>query len=221
MEKITLITLSYLKYPSFLQGSGGSFGIRINDVTQWGNTGSSFKWSRRWSKKIFSNTLVSYSNYFSNRDRSANISRTDDQGNKIDIRRGTLEDNDLKDYSLKTDIEYKLNKHNFIEFGYHITHNDIKYSYAQSDTSKLIDRATKGNIYALYAQDKISFFKNRLQLIPGVRMNYFDQTRKWYTEPRLNATLEVTDKIKLKGFGGQVLSVCKKSNTGRCITGQP
>lgn len=196
--------------PEFLRNSGANFGINIADITKWGNTGSSLKWSRRWNKKIFSNSLISYSNYFSNRDRSANITTTDDQGKETTIRRGTLEDNNLKDYSIKSDVEIKLNKSNTIETGYHITHNDIKYSYAQNDTSTLVDRATKGNTYTAYLQDKISFLKDRIQIIPGIRATYFDQTQKMYYEPRLNATIDITENIKLKGSAGKYYQFAKR-----------
>jgi ferric enterobactin receptor len=196
--------------PSFLQGSGANFGINITDVTNWGNTGSSIKWSRRWNKKVFTNTLVSYSNYFSNRDRSANIKSTDASGKETEIKRGTIEDNNLVDYSIKTDAEIKANKNNTIETGYHITQNDIEYSYAQNDTSKLIDRATSGHTYTVYLQDKISLFKNKLLLIPGLRATFFDQTKKMYYEPRFNATFEVSDNIKLKGSVGQYYQFAKR-----------
>jgi ferric enterobactin receptor len=194
----------------FRGGTGANLRINISDVTKWGNTGSSLKWSRRWSKKLYSNTLVSYSNYFSNRDRGANINTTDANGNAIAIKRGTLEDNNLKDFSLKTDIELKANKNHSFEIGYLLTHNYIKYSYAQNDTSKIIDRATKGNTYNIYLQDKISMFENKLQIITGARTAYFDQTEKMYYEPRLNITYDVNNKIKLKGSAGKYYQFAKR-----------
>jgi hypothetical protein len=196
--------------PAFLQGSGRSFGIQITDLTNWGNTGGSIKWSRRWNEKIFTNSLISYSNYFSTRDRSSDFTRTDDAGNETTIKRGTLEDNNLKDYSIKTDAEIKLTKRHTIETGYHITYNDIRYSYAQNDTSTIVDRITKGLTYTVYLQDKISLLKEKLQIIPGIRTTYFDQTKKLYYEPRLNATYEVSDKFKLKGSAGQYYQFAKR-----------
>jgi ferric enterobactin receptor len=103
-----------------------------------------------------------------------------------------------------------MNRNNTIETGYHITHNDIKYSYAQNDTSKIIDRATKGNTYTTYLQDKITALKNKLQLIAGMRFTYFDQTQKIYYEPRLNAIYEITDNVKLKGSLGQYYQFAKR-----------
>jgi ferric enterobactin receptor len=196
--------------PAFLRNTIGNLSIKVNDVTNWGNTGGSLKWSRKWNKKVFSNTLISSSNYFSERDRTTDINSKDADGKDVNVKRGTLEDNDLKDYSIKTDVEVKPNKTHTIETGYHITYNSIKYSYAQNDTSKIIDRDTKGLTYTIYAQDKLTLLNNNLQLIPGMRVSYFDQTKKMYYEPRLNATYELTNKIKLKGSYGQYYQFAKR-----------
>lgn len=48
--------------PSFITDI--DINININDLTSWGNTGTSLKWSRKWSKRLYSNTLVSYSHCF-------------------------------------------------------------------------------------------------------------------------------------------------------------
>jgi ferric enterobactin receptor len=196
--------------PAFLQNSGINLGVSITDVTKWGNTGSSLKWSKRWSKKIFSNTLASFSNYFSNRDRSANIKTTDAQGKTTNVKRGTLEDNNLLDFSVKSDVEIKVNKHNTIETGFHITQYDIKYSYAQNDTSKIIDKASIGYTYTGYLQNKIQLLNNKLQIIPGLRTTYFNKTQLWYNEPRLNISYDVSNKIKLKTAYGHYYQFAKR-----------
>lgn len=191
-------------------GGGRGFGIDITDVTDWGNTGGSLKWSKRWNQKFFSNTLVSYSNYFSNRERSSSFNRTDSAGNAVSNRTGTFEDNDLTDYSVKTDMEYKLSKVHTLEFGSLFTHNDIKYSYAQNDSSKLVDRHTTGQTYSVYLQDRISMLNDKLQVTPGLRVNYFSPTAKLYYEPRLNIAYDITDKIKLKGSVGKYYQFAKR-----------
>jgi ferric enterobactin receptor len=196
--------------PDAIRQSGRNLSININDITNWGNTGSSLKWSRKWNAKVFTNTLVSYSKYFSNRDRSTNVNTTDAEGNATSIKRGILEDNNIIDYSVKTDAEINLNKSNTIEMGYHITLNDITYSYAQNDTVKIIDRATKGNTYTVYLQDKITAINNKLTLIPGIRHSYFDQTRKIYLEPRFNATYDINEKVKIKGSIGRYYQFAKR-----------
>jgi hypothetical protein len=50
--------------PSFGQFNA-NFSMNSVDLTKYGNIGSSLKWSRKWSDKLYGNTLVSYSNYYS------------------------------------------------------------------------------------------------------------------------------------------------------------
>lgn len=191
-------------------GTAPTFNIGITDLTEWGNTGASLKWSRKWSPKFYSNALISYSSYYSDRDRSreGTITRTD--GTVVEIKNGTLENNDLKDISLKSDFEWKLNKNHNIEFGYHLTNNRIKYSYAQNDTISIIDRDTKGTTGAVYLQDNMNLFNEKLNIIGGIRTSYFSPTGKTYFEPRLNITFDISDKLKLKGSAGQYNQFVKR-----------
>ncbi|MEI6409306.1 MAG: TonB-dependent receptor [Bacteroidota bacterium] len=196
--------------PSFLQDQGTDFNINITDLTNWGNTGTSLKWGRQWTDKFYGNTLVSYSNYYSKRDRSVDGSITDADGNKQTIKRGTLENNNLKDFSAKTDYELKISSKQQLEFGAFITHNDIAYTYAQDDTSTIIDRHTKGNITGVYLNDKLHLFKDKLTFTPGVRYTYFDETGKSYYEPRVNAQFHITPQIKVKGSAGRYYQFAKR-----------
>ena len=83
---------------------GGGFNFSVNDLTDWGNLGSSFKWSHKFSPTFYMNTLVSYSTYYSQRDRSQDGSVTDSLGARRTIKNGTLENNNLKDFSYKMDF---------------------------------------------------------------------------------------------------------------------
>ncbi|MBB3697551.1 TonB-dependent receptor [Flammeovirga yaeyamensis] len=186
-----------------LSPNGGRMGLssQITDLTNWGNTGASFKWSRQFNDRLYGNMLVSYSNYFSNRNRSTSGSFYDGDST-ISINRGHLEDNNLLDYSAKLDFGYKLTKDHQLGFGFQATHNDIKYSYTQNDTLSIIDRKTEGQTYSAYFEDKITMMDRRWMITPGLRYNYFTGTEKSYFEPRLNSTYILNDKIKLKGSTG-------------------
>lgn len=196
--------------PSFLQDQGTNFSINITDLTNWGNTGTSLKWGRRWTDKFYGNTLVSYSSYYSKRDRSVDGNITDADGNEQTIKRGTLENNNLKDFSAKTDYELKISSSQQLEFGAFITHNDIAYTYAQDDTSTVIDRRTKGNTSGVYLNDKLHLFKDKLTFTPGLRYTYFDATAQSYYEPRVNAQFHITPKIKVKGSAGRYYQFAKR-----------
>lgn len=196
--------------PNFGGGGGGGrgFNFSVNDQTNWGNLGGSLKWSRKFSDAFYMNTLVSYSNYYSNRNRTSDRSVPDTSGTTRTIKEGTLEDNNLKDYSAKLDFEWKLNSKNNLEFGVGATQNDIKYTYAQNDTTTIIDRHTNGLTATAYVQDKIKFGK--LSLVPGMRFNYFEPTAKTYIEPRFSATYDLTPQYKLKLAYGQYNQFVKR-----------
>ncbi len=196
--------------PSMSRYSGVSLDIETKDLTNWGNTGTSFKWSRRFSPQFYMNTLISYSNYFSVRDRSTTGTFVGRSGSRGAISRPVHEDNNLNDYSFKSDFEYKWNKNQQIEFGVQLTYNDIDYTYSQNDTLTIIDRSSSGTVYSAYLQDKLNLFDGKLSLTPGLRYNYFTETERNYYEPRINGIVQVTDKLKLKASAGKYYQFAKR-----------
>ncbi len=188
---------------NFGGGSNGNIGFNnsTNDLTVWGNWGTSLKWGRQWNSKWYTNTIIAYSNYFSKRDliSTTEIIRDD----SVTLRNmGTIEDNNLKDITLKIDTEYLLNSSNQLEFGVQITNNDISYNLTRNDTIDVLDRLDNGTTYAIYAQDKWKPVRN-MTLTPGIRVSYFDITDQMYYEPRFSATYRATPNIKLKGAWGK------------------
>ncbi len=172
----------------------------FNDLTKWGNWGMSTKWSRKWNNKFYSNALISYSNYFSLRDRTSERTRmVNDE--YITLKRGTMEENNLQDYSIKLDNEYELNENNRLEFGFQANHFDIQYDYIQNDTSIIQNRSDIGSLYAIYGQDSWNPF-NGFKIKPGLRVSYFDVSDKVYFEPRLSLSYKPIRQLTLKGAWG-------------------
>jgi ferric enterobactin receptor len=188
--------------PSFGQ-SNANFSMNSVDLTKYGNIGSSLKWSRNWNSKLYGNTIISYSNYYNNRNRSQE--RTLVNTNDISSTRmnGIFEDNDVKDYSLKSDYTLGLTDFSQLKFGVFATLYNIKYSYAQSDTADIINRDSNALLGGAYLQNNTKFFKDRLQFLPGLRFDYFETTNRFYYEPRASITYNLTDKIILKGATGK------------------
>lgn len=186
-------------------GGGGFAGLSngTTDLTRYGNVGMSLKWSRKWNDKLYGNTLVSYSNYYSERDRSNERTTTDSLGEESTVKTGILENNDLTDVSVKSDYEWNLFKGNDLGFGIFGTDYSINYTYSQNDTSDVLARTGDGMLGGGYIQDKMTFFNKRIELKPGIRFSYFDITEKIYWEPRLSAGVKITDKLSLKGSYGQ------------------
>ncbi len=181
-------------------GQARNFGFNVSDITNWGNTGGSLKWSHRFSDKFYANGLLSFSHYFSNRDRSNKNTFTDSTGAARNNSTGSVENNDLKDYSGKLDIEYHINKNNTIEAGFNVTNNYIKYNYTQNDTIQVINRNNQGITNTFYIQDRIKM--NKLLIIPGIRIDEYSPLYKFYPQPRINATYTLNQNWKIKAAYG-------------------
>jgi ferric enterobactin receptor len=192
-------------------GGGIDLSSTTTDLAKWGNTGASFKWSRKWTEKFYSNSLISYSNYFSDRDNSRTISLTRN-GTAETQRLGRIESNNLSDLSAKIDFEYKLKQDHQLEFGAMYTQNSIDFNYTQNDTTTILNRNDKGNVLNIYAQDKIKLFDGKLQIIPGIRLTNFSVTAKNYFEPRFSFNYSIMPKFKLKGALGTYYQFVKQIN---------
>lgn len=88
--------------PGGESGSGPSISMNNNDYSEYGNFGTSFRWSRKWNDKWFSNSLVSYSKFYATRDQTRVVKRVDTDATETTSRSGILESNNLQDFSFKT-----------------------------------------------------------------------------------------------------------------------
>ena len=185
-------------------GRGGldfNFTMDVIDFSDWGNTGSSAKWSRRWSDQWYSNALLSYSNYFSFRDRGVQ-SMIERDTITTEINNGTVEDNDLTDYSFKWDWEWRPQTLHQIGFGVFGTAFDIQYDYTQNDTISILSRDDQGTLAGAYLQSKSTLFE-KLIVAPSLRVSYFNASEESYFEPRLQVQVLATDRIKIKAATGR------------------
>lgn len=180
--------------------AGSSFGA-TNDLTRWGNWGTSANWSRKWNDVFYSYSLLSISNYFSQRDRTRTVTIVNEEEEEIESVRGTKEENQLYDLSAKWNNEWKLTKNHQLEFGLQSTYYNINYDYSLNDTITIQDRLDKGFHNSLYLQDHWSIRK-RFTFIPGIRLSHFNVTNDFYVEPRLSLSYNVTKRLKLKSAWG-------------------
>ncbi|MDR0505678.1 MAG: TonB-dependent receptor, partial [Dysgonamonadaceae bacterium] len=208
--KRDIVSFSFFNGEDVLDNSRENFGSSfmsgsITDKTNWGNIGSSLKWSRNWNDRFYSNLLVSFSNYYSLRDRenSTTTSSSSQSSNNVAVmfNQNTDENNNLWDYSLKFDNEYKINGNNKLEFGLNYSNYRINYRYAQSDTTNIIDMQNKGNLLAAYVQDRWTL-GDKFTVQPGLRFSFYDVTSKIYAEPRFQAFYKINDRLNLKASTG-------------------
>lgn len=188
-----------LGIPSSLSSSVNS--STITDLTTYGNLGTSAKWSRRWTDKLYSNNMISYSHFYSNRDRGTSNSITDSTGTTATTQNGTLENNNLKDYSAKSDWEWNVSNTGKILFGGFAAVQNVKYDYIQNDTTTLINQNNQAVTIGGYAELEQNF--GPLRLTPGVRYTHYDLTNKNYIEPRFSASYAINDKLMLKAATGR------------------
>jgi hypothetical protein len=182
-------------------GAMPSFSMENANYENYGNTGTSLRWARTWNEKLTSSALLSFSNFYSTRDqtRSTTMVRND---TTTTVKSGVLEENNLMDYSFKNDWKYSLNEKHVWEAGLFATHYNIDYSYAQSDTAKILDMGSDAFLAGVYVQDKIKLWQNNLTVIPGVRLTYYSPVGKCYVEPRLSANYRFGERITLNAATG-------------------
>lgn len=198
-----------MEAPPFMANQGISFNAEITDLTKYGNLGSSFKWSRKWNQKFYGNTLVSYSRYYSSRERN-DESMTVSEGQAKSMS-GTMEENNsLGDISMKNDYTWNYSKVSQLAFGAALTRYDIDYTYIRDDTSKIINQYENGILSSAYVQNKFKFFNDRAQFVPGLRYSWFTPSEKFYFEPRLWGSLNFTDEIKIIGSVGRFYQFANK-----------
>jgi len=175
--------------------------LDIEDLLNWGNWGSSVRWARQWSDKLYTNVVGAYSNYFSQRKRINDISiQLADSTNTN--KSGLVEDNNLKDFTLRIHNEYKVNSKHSLEFGGQLTMNEVEYNFSLNDSITVIDQKDKGLLKTAYLQDKWSPTE-KLNIVGGIRSTHFDVTDEIYYEPRLSVSYKVNDKVKFKGAWGK------------------
>ncbi len=178
-----------------------SFDLESTDLTEWGNWGTSAKWSRRWTDLFYSNANLSYSNYFSERDRG-NVTTIVRSDSTIIRNNGSYEHNDLKDISFKLDNEFKISQSNQLDFGIQAIWNNIDYQFTQNDTLSVINRSDDGVTTSFYLQDRHTF-GDKMIVKGGLRSSHYNITNDFYLEPRASMTYLISDRIKLKAAWGK------------------
>ncbi len=174
-----------------------------NDFTNWGNLGGSAKWSRQWNNRFYSNFLISSTDYFNTRNTESGFTNSSDDNSSgfLGTSIKSLEDNNVKDFTIKLDNEWKLSNIHKLNFGLQYSDITTDFLMTRNDTTTILNRNSSSYQFALYASDKINIF-SPLTLDIGGRLTRFEETKSFYIEPRLSAIYSLTDKLKLKGSWG-------------------
>ena len=190
--------------PKSAGGSGASTTQRFtNDFTNWGNLGGSAKWSRQWSDRIYSNFLVSSTDYFNIRNSERGTTTSDDENSTGFIGNSfkSLEDNSVKDFTIRLDNEWKLSNEQKLSFGLWFSDISTNFLMTRNDSLTILDRNSGSSQLALYVSDNIELF-SPLKIDIGGRITRYEGTESIYFEPRFSAIYSLTDKLKIKGSWG-------------------
>lgn len=192
--------------------------LEVDDMNEWGNYGLGTTWNKQWNGKYFTRLQFGHSGYLNDYNNSTTITLygippqdstfiLDNEINEV-----TNESNELTDYFLTFRNEYLVNSKNRIEFGLSAKYN--KFTFYKDATRDFIYDNLKSSalLYTVFFQDKINL-GNQLALKPGVRLNYYGNSEKFYLEPRLTGSYSAGPGITLKMATGKYYQYLNKSGS--------
>jgi len=150
----------------FVSGYFGQdkFGFQDRFSIVYGNATATARWNHIFSDKLFSNTSFIYNEF----NYTIGITVAN-----IDVK------SQIRDFSLKEDLDFYLNSKNKFKFGFQTTfHTIVPGQVISKDTSR-IGNITLTKSYgwenAVYAQHEVSLW-NKVNINYGVRLSIFSQT---------------------------------------------
>ena len=178
-----------------------SFAVGTIDLSEWGNTGISAKYSHQWNDRLDTNFVISASEYFSYRDRLINtqVIYEDSDDEPTTGESSSNEDNQLDDFTVKIENDYYLNQWNTLSFGLQYTQQNIDFSLIQNG-DLVLETKNEGATSTVYIEDEIVI--NALTVIPGLRVSKYSINDEVYTEPRLSISYELNDTTQLRAAFG-------------------
>ena len=178
--------------------------VNLDETTNWGNRGASFKWSRQWNPQWYSNVLVAGSEYFSeyNRDGQLSVIDTSDNSEVASGSAQSFEDNKVTDLTFRADFEFQKRENVKTEFGVSLTYTDIDYTNIRNDTLTILERQQEANYGSVYWSNERKI-GNKLTLNTGMRYSYYDLENRPLWEPRVSLEYRYSDRVKIKAAFGQ------------------
>ena len=191
-----------------------SFAVDTIDLSEWGNTGFSVKYSHRWNDRLDTNFVLSTSEYFSYRDRliDTQVVYEDSDDDPTTGQSSSNEDNNLDNFTVKIENDLYLNQWNTVSFGLQYTQQNIDFTLFQNDELTL-ETKNDASTLSIYFEDEIIL--DALTIVPGLRINHYDINDEIYSEPRLSLAYELNDTTQLRAAFGDyhqfALSIARQS----------
>ncbi len=192
--------------------------LDVVDTNNWGNYGLGATWNKQWGGRHFSSLQLGHSGYFNDYNNTTTItfnatSSTDSVviiKNELDEL--TNESNELTDYFITFRNDYRLNSKNKLQFGLSARYNQFTY-YKDASSDYIYDNLkSSAFLYTAFFQDNINF-SNKITVKPGMRLNYYSNSGKFYMEPRLAGSYSARSGVTLKMATGKYFQYLNKSGT--------
>ncbi|TKG97057.1 TonB-dependent receptor [Puteibacter caeruleilacunae] len=196
--------------------NGNRLNLKINttDKNKWGNYGFGFSWIKQHSKRYSSTLRVDHSGYYNDYRNETKLNHVMPLlgPTQASITRITNEENKLSDYYISWQHDYLVNQSHFFKFG--LTARRYSYEFYKDATTSFIydDLENSAILSTLFMQDNISV-NGKLQVTPGLRLNYYDENGKMYLEPRLNTNYRFNNQFSLKASCGKYYQFLNKSSS--------
>jgi len=189
-----------------MRGTDTEASLQTTDFTRWGNLGFSGKWSRQWHDRFHVDLLAASSKYFSEYDRSADMTslapaNQEDENQRRSFSNTSDEANTVKDMSYKLNADWQVSQSHRLGYGVHASLFDNSYTATRNDTIEILSRENKSWLYSAYLQDKWKI--SNLEWTFGLRSSHYENTNKLYHEPRVSFNYQLTKNLQFKGAWGQ------------------
>lgn len=196
--------------------------ISVEDINEWGNYGFGATWNKQWTSKYFTSLQMGHSGYFN--DYSNTSTAIANEGtippgdtafvHNNEVTDATNESNRLTDYFLAFRNEFAAGQKHRLEFGISGRYNQFTF-YKDASRDFVYDNL-ESSAYLLtgFIQDGITIGE-KLSVKPGLRINYYTNTAKFYIEPRLVGNYSLTKEWSLKFATGHYVQFLNKSGTAQ------
>jgi len=172
-------------------------GVAFKDLLETDNSGYSINWINKVNPKIKHSFNAYYSDYYLlyNKFKSEN---EDEDGNLTFAKKNTV-----KDFGLSINSEFILNAFSKFKTGYHYSNKNVSFFFLSTDDSNnSFTNSKKSNLntHASYFTYEYEKLKN-LNLTTGLRINYYQNLKKLFIEPRFNLGVYLNPTLRLNITG--------------------
>ena len=171
---------------------GGEKNYKSSEGFSWGNITGMVRWNRVVGKKMFSNVTATYSRY---KFKTINLYKEKITDPEFYYQENTIYYSSIRDWSLRTDLDYLPSPNHFIKIGGSVTFHKYQpgNSYFYQEANVVLNdthvnyAASSSGEYDVYAEDDIRILPG-MKINTGIRLSLFNAQSKLFTalQPRFS-----------------------------------